>query len=163
VSATHRPERWKPDQPYRPRPIRFDGVREIGDWRIKLYSIAYHAAPMPDASFDEAWRIAQDQLPEPARANGRPGIGFAIRHRGLGMDYFVLAWWDRENELPLRVFVREQSGGAAWRVARGGESVCVWDIQVIAFERDAWVATMLSAEPDPAAYLTLAWSTESPA
>jgi hypothetical protein len=62
----------------------------------------------------------------------------------------VLAWWDNENELPLRVFVRELEGDSQWRAARGVESFCVWDLQVIAFERDAYVATLLAGSPDVA-------------
>lgn len=57
----------------------------------------------------------------------------------------MLGWWARENELPLRVVVRYPgSDDAQWRLARGEESVCVWDLQVIAHERDAWVATLMS-------------------
>ena len=45
------------------------------------------------------------------------------------------------NELPLRVFLRDASG---WRAARGSESVCVWDLEIVAFERDAYVQTVLA-------------------
>ena len=70
-------------------------------------------------------------------------MGFVIEHQAIGIDYLVLAWWDRENELPLRIFVRERDAQAAWRTARGGESVCVWDLEVIGAERDAYIATVL--------------------
>lgn len=30
---------------------------------------------------------------------------------------------------------------------------CVWESVVLGFERDAWVATMLTQHPDPEAYL----------
>lgn len=55
----------------------------------------------------------------------------------------MLCWWDRENELPIRVFVR-QHDGSPWRPAQGSESVCVWDLQVICFERDAYVHTVMA-------------------
>ena len=32
---------FKVTEPYRPRPISFDGVREIAGWRIKMYAITY--------------------------------------------------------------------------------------------------------------------------
>ena len=63
------------------------------------------------------------------------------------MDYLILAWWDRENELPIKVFVKGDSD-PAWRRARGGESVCVWDLDVLWHEREAYVATLLG--PDQA-------------
>jgi hypothetical protein len=60
----------------------------------------------------------------------------------------VLGWWDRDNELPLRVFVRDTADGEGWRAARGSESVCVWDLQVIWAEREAYVATVMGADAD---------------
>ena len=65
----------------------------------------------------------------------------------------VLAWWDRENELPVRVFVKPK-GEAEFRAARGSESFCVWDLRVIAAERGAYVNTVLAAHgPDVEGYL----------
>jgi hypothetical protein len=95
-----------------------------------------------------------DALPEPDPAAGRPGLGILIAHQGLTGDYTVLAWWDSENELPIRVWVRRDGeSDRGWRPAQGGESVCVWDLEILAAERDAWVDTMMSsAGPDPAAY-----------
>ncbi len=144
---------WRPAEPYRPRATHFEGVRELGGWQVKSYGIAYDRSGSADVSFDGAWSLAARSLPSPARTVERDGVGFAIAHRGRGIDYFVLAWWDRENELPLRVFVRYRGTGQAWRPATGSESVCVWDLEIIGFERDAYVATMLTSAPDPAAYL----------
>jgi hypothetical protein len=96
--------------------------------------------------------MALKSVPGGANDAGCPGAGFVIAHKGDGIDYIVLAWWDRQNELPLRVFVREH--GESWRVARGSESVCVWDLQVIGFERDAYVQHMMRAQPDLDAYMS---------
>jgi len=86
-----------------------------------------------------------DTLPDPAEAEGRPGVGWVILHLGRDVDYLVLGWWDRENELPVRIWVRE--GGNPWRVARGPESFCVWDLEVMAHERDAYVRHVLRLGP----------------
>lgn len=51
------------------------------------------------------------------------------------------------RELPLRNFVREFES-TAWRAAREAESIRVWDLDVIRFERDAYVRCVLA---DPAA------------
>ncbi len=131
--------------PYTPRPIRFLGVQAHADWRLKFYSIVYGSAPFDAGAFGPGLELALATLPSPAVAEGRPGLGFVIFHRGRSADYLVLGWWDNENELPLRVFVCPARG--AWRAARGGESVCVWDLQVIGFERDAYVATLLAQAP----------------
>ncbi len=86
--------------------------------------------------------MAMAELPQPAQIVGRPGLGFLICHQGRTGDYTILCWWDRENELPIRVFVRDDQG---WRPARGSESVCVWDLEVIWHERCAYVESMLQA------------------
>ncbi|HXE57383.1 MAG TPA: hypothetical protein VNK43_05240 [Gemmatimonadales bacterium] len=135
--------------PYAPRPIRFHGVRAAADWRIKLYSITHDGSELDWSDFEAGLRLAWAELPQPAVTLERPGLGFLVAHRGRTAHYLVLGWWDRENELPVRVFVRDvEEGGdpAAWRPARGGESFCVWDLQVLWFEREAYVATLLSPD-----------------
>src|SRR5687767_2888905 len=117
-------------QPYSPRPITpLDTIRS-GDWALKAYAIVYGGGAFAASRFDDGRHMALASLPEPAVAAGRPGVGFIIEHQGRNVDYLVLGWWDRENELPLRVFVRDASDGEGWRPARGSESVCVWDLQV---------------------------------
>ncbi len=47
--------------------------------------------------------------------------------------------------MPIRVWVRD---GDSWRAAANGESVCVWDLRVLWWEREAYVATMLAGRSD---------------
>jgi hypothetical protein len=140
--------------PYTPRPVAFCGVFVHQEFRLKVYSIVY-AGPFRESDFDAGLRLACAELPQPAVAAGRPGVGFAILHQGNGADYVVLGWWDRENELPLKVFVRPQTADGTWRPARGSESVCVWDLEVIWAERQAYVQTLLNGG-DAETYLNLA-------
>ena len=113
-----------------------------------MYSIVYGESLWNASAFEAGVELALRELPQPAHASGRPGLGFVVCHQGCTGDYIVLSWWDRENELPIRVFVRE---GESWRPARDSESVCVWDLEVIWHERCAYVETMLRedvAQPD---------------
>lgn len=149
-------------RPFAPRPIRFREVLAHEGWRLKRYTIsAGGAASVAGAGADVAipdWPefadgrvLALAALPAPARTAERPGVGFLVEHRGAGADYLVMGWWDRENELPVRVLVREHAPGAAWRPAHASESFCVWDLQVIGFERDAYVASVLAPGAGPGA------------
>jgi hypothetical protein len=133
-------------RPYAPRPLRFLGVEQRAGFALKHWWIDLRGEAAPDAAdWAPALALAEAALPREGDA-GRPQVGFLIQHRGRGADYLVLGWWDRENELPLRVFVRyPATGDDAWRAARGGESVCVWDLEVIGLERDAYVGTYLGA------------------
>lgn len=108
--------------------------------------------------WDEYWREFEPgfarvlaELPATARTADRLGVGFLIAHRGRGSSYVVLGWWDRENELPVRIAVRDHAEGAVWRAAAASESVCVWDLEVIGHERDAYVASVLSGAAKPLA------------
>ena len=126
---------------YAPRPIRFDGLEARDDgWRLKRYRIWYGKEGFDARRFEAGVMLALAELPLPPVTEVRPGVGFLVMHQGCGADYLVLGWWDRGNELPLRIFVRDDG---AWRPARGSESACVWDLQVIGYERDAYVDTVL--------------------
>ncbi len=133
-------------KPFEPRSIEFLRIDEHDGWSVKLYSIALDAPAVDEDAFTSGFDLALGALPQPATTQERPGAAFCIMHQGCGADYVVLGWWDRENELPMRIFVRPPDEHA-WRPARGGESFCVWDLQVIAFERDAYVATVLAQPP----------------
>jgi hypothetical protein len=142
-------------EPYRPRVIRFRGLREWRDWRLKLYSVEYAAEPFAWDVFDEGLALARPALPEPAVTNQRPGVGFAVLHQGRGVSYLVLAWWDRENELFSRTFWRPYGADSIWRVGTAGETACVWDLQVVWFEREAYLRHVLAraGAPDLESYL----------
>jgi hypothetical protein len=150
-------------EPYAPRSIHPDGLLETAGWRLKCYAISLPDAVVDASAFTDGVEMAIHALPQPARADGRPGIAIMIAHEGRGARYVVLAWWDRENELPVRVFVAPHDEGGAWRAARDGESFCVWDMQVLWFEREAYVETVMDPGIDEgeAEYLS-EWLTVEP-
>jgi hypothetical protein len=127
--------------PFAERAIQFLGITPARDYSIKIYSVVYGHGPLNKDLFEPGFAMAARELPQPAVDAGRPGLGFVIFHQGQTGDYVVLCWWDRENELPTRVFVRDERG---WRAARASESVCVWDLEILWHERGAYVATLLS-------------------
>jgi hypothetical protein len=130
---------------YQPRPLDFLGVESVAGHRLKVYAIRHGGQPFDRGQFAGGWELATLALPQPDVAAGRPGVGFAILHQGATSDYFVLSWWDGQIELPTRVSVRGPEG---WRPASGGESFCVWDLRVMWWEREAYVATVLAGRLD---------------
>lgn len=132
-------------QPFRPRETRFVGIVRFEGFRLKHYAIVHGNTGFDADRFESGIAIALDTLPRPAVTPVRPGAGILITHQGDGADYVVVAWWDRENELPIRVIVND---GRGWRAATGTESICVWDLEVLWREREAYVATVLDAGLD---------------
>lgn len=126
--------------PFAPRAAAFHGIVERAGHRLKAYSVRYADPPVDWEAHREGIELALATLPEADPAGGRPGLGFIIVHRGRAAEYVVLAWWDRQNELPTRVFVRNEG---PWRPAGPSESFCVWDLELFAAERDAYVETVL--------------------
>jgi hypothetical protein len=139
--------------PYAPRPTRFRGVVEYEGYRMKRYTLTLPGEPFDDARFQSGRGLALSAVPEPAVTDERPGVGFVIEHQGRGMDYVTVAWWDRENELSLRIIVGDDAG---WRPARS-ESICVWDLEVLKAERDLYAEAVLGgARANVEAYLARA-------
>jgi len=128
--------------PYAPRPIRCHGVSRLAGFQIKDYSVVFGAEPVDWVDFSRGFELVARVLPSPAVGAGRPGVGFRIAHQGATGRYAVVAWWANENELPLRLAVRRPQ--EEWRMAREDESICVWDLQILAHERDAYVETVLA-------------------
>ncbi len=127
---------------YQPRPLKFLGVESVAGFLLKVYTIRHPAQSLEHERFAARWDLAPTVLPQPAVTDGRPGVGFAVLHQGQGSDYLILCWWDRQNELPTRVFLKTEAEG--WRPAAGSESFCVWDLRVIWWEREAYVGTILA-------------------
>ena len=114
--------------PHQPRHISFLG--RTG--QTKHYGIGTHA-PEPRPALVEA-----------ARALAHPDApGFTIAHdakfAGLGLVY----WWESENELHVRHHAAPLDDPGALRPLEGTGMACVWELEVIDFERRAWLEDML--------------------
>jgi hypothetical protein len=134
-----------PIERYAPRPISLLPHMTKGDWTIKRYAIRHGRSEYDEYRFEHAREMALAALPMPALEDGRVGVAFMIEHQGKNIDYLVLGWWDRQNELPLRVWVCPVEEN--WRPAKGSESICVWDLQIIWAERQAYVASVMQGRP----------------
>lgn len=124
---------------YTPRPITFQQLVELDGWRLKLYGISARSPEPPTELLDAARRLAAEALPSP---DGLPGVGFVGAHEGSGGCYVFVDWWADENELHHVAF----SGTSAEDlrpIGPGDAIACVWDLEVIDFERRAWMDDVL--------------------
>jgi hypothetical protein len=148
--------------PHQPRPIRFVRPERVGDWRLKLYTIATHGAEPRAALVDETLRRAPAIFPVAARADGRHGIGFIIVHDAATASIAIYYWWESFNELHSRIYVGPKADPAAMTLLPTQTAGCVWELEVIDFERRAWLADVLAnpAGPDVERYLSRQLTTE---
>lgn len=143
-------------EPCARRPIRFLDLLAVGDWRLKVYGIAYlRRAPRPEV-VNAALALAPRVLPSPAVTDSRYGVGFAGIHDGRGCAFAFFDWWEAENELHHRVFVAPLDGPTVFRETTAtGPTACVFGLRVLCFEREAWLTHVLRnpSGPDLEAYL----------
>lgn len=139
------------------RPIRPLGLWGFGDWRMKAYGIAYGKARPGDRLIDAAGAVAEKRLRDSGPATSHYGVGFVGVHEGKTAHFVFVDWWADENELHHHVYVASLHRPTAldYRTPTG-LAACVWDLRVLAFERDAWVAALARGEgvPDREGYLT---------
>ena len=142
-------------EPYRDRAIRPLGVRAVEGWRLKVYGIAPFGRTLHLPVYEDGFAVAARVLPQPPVTPHRAGVGFATFHEGKGVHYLSLGWWDRESELFSRLMVRGAEEDDLWVWTQEHETAGVWELQVIAFEREAWVDAVLSRPlaPDIDGYL----------
>ena len=142
---------------YRPRPIRFLELWLCGDWRLKVYGISYNRdIPRPEL-VEAAKRIADKYLQTNRTRHTTYGIGFLGIHDGRGENQVFLDRWANENELLHHYWISAVDRPTELVVPETDHnSVCVWELAVQCFEREAWVQTVLSnpSGPDFQGYLS---------
>lgn len=113
--------------------------------QIKLYAISADGQPIDLESFQTRLAVIkaerkQDWASLPA---------FAIFHRGATQHYLVLCWWANDNELFTSVSVLTPTG---WVENPQQYSFCVYDLEVMWFERELFIGTLDCPHPDLGAY-----------
>ena len=132
--------------PYQPRTITPLEFFEAKGWRFKIYSILYKDKPLDFALIEAAKETALDFVPQPATTPKHYGVGFVSIHQGQSYDFVTVGYWAFESELKHQTYMRPSSSSAKLETLTANElSMDVWDIKVLAFERDAWLKTVLQA------------------
>ncbi len=142
--------------PYRPRPIRFLSPWEVGGLRLKAYSIAARGETARDELIHAARKMVEKHLRERPTRQTQYGVGFVGVHDGRTENQVFLDRWVNENELLHDYWVSDVDRPTALRPAGPDHnSVCVWDLAVQCFERQAWLECVLASPsgPDLEAYL----------
>ncbi len=108
------------------------------DGRLKHYGIALHDRVPRPALAAATRRFADVVIPDGAS-------GFTIAHDAATTGLALVYWWANENELHQRVFAAPLDDPAALKPADGTGMACVWELEVIDFERRAWLEDVLKA------------------
>jgi len=138
-------------QPYRERPVTFLGLWRERDWTLKVYGISAHGDRPSGQQMEDGRRLAASLLPDPARTAERYGAGFLVVHHAADGLYVLTDWWTQDNMLRHHIHRRDPAGEADFEnLGPRNLAACVWELEVLHFERTAWVETAL-ADPGKAA------------
>jgi hypothetical protein len=129
-----------PGMSYAPRHISFLDL----EGQLKHYGIGLSGEPR--AALAEATRrAAAEVVPEGA-------VGFTIAHDAASAGLGLVYWWANDNEIHMRAFASPKDDPGALTAADGTGMACVWELEVIDFERRAWLEDVLKGD-DVARYL----------
>jgi hypothetical protein len=122
---------------HEPRRIAFLGR----EGRVKHYGIG---DPRP-ALVAATRHVATGAVPA-----GAPG--FTIAHDAATAALAIVYWWANENEIHARYFAAPKEVPGALAPVEDTGMACVWELEVIDFERRAWLRDVLE-DGDLEAYL----------
>jgi hypothetical protein len=131
-------------EPYQPRPVRFLELWQPDGWRLKVYSLAYRMPLARPHVVQVSKAVLWDHLQAVSLGQPHYGVGFVGINDGRGAIFSFVDFWADENELHHHVFVapKDRVEELAYTTPTG-LIACVWDLALIAFERQAWVETVL--------------------
>ena len=141
---------------YQSRNVGFFGLHTLGAWRVKMYTISHQARFAAVGAFQSALERLPTMLQE-AEAGPWPTYGqaFVIVHEGRDGVWALYYWWTGGEMLESRLYFAPHTEPTQWRpYPRPGGLVCVWELEVIIHERQAWIDHVLrrAKAPDFAAY-----------
>lgn len=141
-----------PTAPYQARQFQQLGVWVTGPLKLKAYGITRHPGRSgPGRDLQRAAQRHVKGLPPFAEAEGHHGLGFVVLHEGE-QNWLLMDWW-AHTDICCQRLSHLAPGSAEFVPVDRPLLACIWESVVLAFERDAWVRTILTTNPDPEAYL----------
>ncbi|MFF2808841.1 hypothetical protein ACFVT2_17000 [Streptomyces sp. NPDC058000] len=132
---------------YSPRLVKALPPVEVSGRTLKAYGM--FAEPERSATLPTPEWLQQQAasvLSEPPQQGDHP-VGFLILHYGTEGDYLLVSQWYDANMLKHWVrgsAVDAEGNSTLTPLVQRDLIACVWELEVIKFERDAWVNTVLA-------------------
>jgi hypothetical protein len=133
---------------FKTRPISFIEVFICNDWRIKLYTITYDPAVVSTETINIAksyvgkWLLKSQDYNLPTYK-----VATLIIHKWRGGHFAIISWWIGENMMQILVFLATNEEPLNFRLySDKGIVTCVWELEILWFERNAWVQEVLKKQ-----------------
>lgn len=142
---------------YKVRKIAFKELLELGDWKIKIYTIS----KFENFNHPEFYEQAKLQLPiwlkmKNSFDSSHDKTSFLILHAGTEGIFSLINWWVGKNMLNTHIFMTNPNEPTIFnKISGDGLAPCIWELEVINHERISWMDNILkqAANPNFEAYL----------
>ncbi len=139
---------------YRPRPVSNLGTWEINPLQIKVYGLLYEGKNITQDMLATARSFLKDDVLAHVAAEGEDnGLGFIIIHPGSRGITISAHWWIQGSVLCQRNYRKLYDVQEPMDTVKRPVIACVWELAIINDEQVAWRETMMTPEPNHAAYL----------
>lgn len=138
---------------FKPRVTGFMGLQKCNDWTLKCYGISIIKKPLGK----EMLIGIKKYLPGWLKNAGLTDLpvykaGTLILHEGKEGCFAIICWWAGENMLQLFTYLaRNEKPGIFELISDKGIVCCVWEMEVLWFERNAWVEEVMKQKDNPQA------------
>lgn len=133
---------------FKTRPINFIEVFNCNDWRIKFYTITLDSAVVSTETVHlvkshlATWLLKSQDYSLPNYK-----IATLIIHKWRGGHFAIISWWIDENMIQILVFLATNEEPVNFKLySDKGIVTCVWELEVLWFERNAWVEEVLKKQ-----------------
>ncbi len=148
---------FKDFEKYKPRRIEFAELLRVGDWDIKIYTITTKrkfCSVMALENIEKLMPAWIEELEESNLLNHK--IAFLIVHEAREGIWVLFNWWTGREMIDSKVYFSE-FGKSEKLIPTPFESnalICIWELEVFAHERKAWIENILVDKPNLEAYLS---------
>ena len=119
---------------------------------LKWYDIYREETPIPSQLVDEARSFLLTEL-EAGTLPLKNEVGFAIHHQCSTVYILYICTWRNENEVWETIYVKDLTADSAFRLLERGSTAptfCVWVLEVVWHEQQAWTHYLYSKRDDAA-------------
>ncbi len=146
---------------YRDRLIQCNQVVHVNDWGVKVYAVT----KQPAFGAHEVLNNAIEKLPEWTKLADETPLetyktAILIVHEAREGVWLLFNWWTGGEMLDTRLFFADYESKEIKSSGHGNGLKCIWEIEIFAHERQAWIQQVLNkfAAPDFNGYLNNAYS-----
>ncbi len=132
--------------PYLPRDTRLVSIHEYGGWRLKVYEICFDSHSIPSDQVAATLAFAENNVPWPLASNVSNNAGFVIIHRGQDAMWLMVHLWQSDILVQFAYQATLSKLVDFVPLRSDGMCGCVWELEVVKHERDAWVRCAMGSD-----------------